>query len=75
MDETDIAKDFVKRWARLTDNLYTCQAAVMSELANEPSAKQQAMLLYNESLGSSSERRVIALQLALATSPVRIADL
>jgi hypothetical protein len=68
MNEAEMAKEFVKRWARLTDYLNTCQATVLSELASEPAARQQALLLYNESLGSSQERRVIALQLALVTS-------
>lgn len=72
MSDVDVAKDFVKRWARLTDNLYSCQKVVMSELTSEPAARQQAELLYNESLGSSQERRIIALQLALATTPLTL---
>jgi hypothetical protein len=68
MSDADTAKDFLKRWARLTDLLGTCQNAAINELQSEPAAKLQAQLLFGESLGSSQERRVIALQLALATS-------
>ena len=72
INDANVAKEFVKRWARLTDNLYTCQAAVLSELAGEPAARQQAQALYNESLGSAQERRVIALQLALSSTPLTL---
>ena len=68
MNEMDTAKEFVKKWARLTDGLYKCQTAVLSELVNEPSVRQQAQVILAESLGSPEERRTIALQLAIATS-------
>lgn len=68
MSDAELAKEFVKRWARLTDYLYTCQAGLLNELAAEPGARQQAQVLLSERLGSTEERRAIALQLALATS-------
>ncbi len=72
INDAEVAKEFVKRWARLTDNLYTCQKVALSELKEEPAARAQAEALYNESLGSAQERRVIALQLALATTPLTL---
>ena len=67
MNEAELAKEFVKRWARLTAGLGTCQAAVLGELQAEPAAKQQAQVMFDERLGSSEERRKVALDLALAT--------
>ncbi|MDE1820603.1 MAG: hypothetical protein KGJ23_09480 [Euryarchaeota archaeon] len=60
----------MKRWARMTMSLASCQSAVMTELANEPAARQQAQTMFGESLGSSEERRRIALQLAIASFQV-----
>ena len=68
MSDAELAKEFVKRWARLTDHLYTCQAGVLSELVAESGARQQAQILMSEKLGSPEERRAVAMQLALATS-------
>ncbi|MDE2044817.1 MAG: hypothetical protein KGJ69_06745 [Thermoplasmata archaeon] len=54
----------------MTMSLASCQSAVMTELANEPAARQQAQTMFGESLGSSEERRRIALQLAIASFQV-----
>lgn len=66
MSEEDVAKEFVKSWARLTVGLHTCQAAALKELQSETTVYQQAQTLIQESLGSFQERRVLALQIALA---------
>lgn len=70
MNESDLAKEFIKRWARTTIALHTCKEAVMTELASEPATKQQAQVIYTDSLGSMEERRRIALELAIASFAV-----
>lgn len=70
MNEADLAKEFVKRWARMTMGLATCQPQVLAELTSEPAARQQALTMFGESLGSSEERRKIALELAIVSFQV-----
>jgi hypothetical protein len=71
MNEAELAKEFVKRWARMTVGLQTSQPTVLAELGNEPAAKQQAQVMFDESLGSSAERRKIALELAIVSFQVK----
>jgi hypothetical protein len=70
MKEDDLAKEFVKRWARMTTSLASCKPAVVAELAKEPAAQTQAQTMFTESLGSAEERRRIALQLAIVSFQV-----
>jgi hypothetical protein len=70
MNEAELAKEFVKRWARLTVGLGTCQQTVMTELVPEPTARQQAQVMFDQFLGSSEERRKIALELAIVSFQV-----
>lgn len=70
MNEADLAKEFVKRWARMTLGLQACQPNVLADLANEPTSRQQAQVIFTESLGSMEERRKLALQLAIVSFQV-----
>ncbi len=66
MDDQEVAKLFLKAWARYTLALSSAQQPVRNELTKEPAVMQIAEQIFRDEIGTDKQRRAVATQMALA---------
>lgn len=72
MDERELVKEFVKKWARYTTTLSGIERVVLEELTPEPMARTQAQMILGTMLTGDQDCREVALRLALAEFQVMV---
>ena len=66
MNETELAKFFILRWAKYTLALGPAEQAALNELKDQGAAHQWVRQLYQRDLSTEEGRKQVAFQLALA---------
>jgi hypothetical protein len=65
MDDLELLKEFMKKWARYTTILANLELKVLDELNGEPMARTQAQMIFSTMMPSDQDCREVALRLAL----------
>jgi len=66
MDDRELVKEFVKKWARYATVLSGIEFSVLNDLVEETAAHTQAKMIFATMLTAESDCREVALRLALA---------
>jgi hypothetical protein len=74
MDDRELVKEFVKKWARYATILSGLEISVLSELGGELAAHTQAKMIFGTMMTSEADCRDVALRLALAEFQVMVAS-
>jgi hypothetical protein len=72
MEDLELLKEFMKKWARYTTVLANLELRVLDELNKEPMARTQAQMIFSTILTSEQDCREVALRLALAEFQVML---
>jgi hypothetical protein len=74
MDDRELCKEFLKKWARYANILSGMEMTVLGELVGETGAHTQAKMIFATMMTAEADCRDVALRLALADFQVMVKE-